>query len=124
VGGRNPAHATAVGKLLLAYRLDSRQAVEAWIGDSALSRRTPRTLCTADDLHHELTAIRHRGYAVDDQENEAGVNCLAVPVFLISPAVPSAAVSVSALTYRTPLSSLVESLEGIRRDLGPLGATS
>ena len=124
VGGRNPAHATAVGKLLLAYRLDSPQAVEEWIGDTALARRTPRTLCTAQDLHRELAAIRLRGHAVDDQENEAGVNCLAVPVFLTSPAIPSGAVSISALSYRTPLSVLVESLEDIRRDLGPLGATS
>lgn len=124
VGGRNPAHATAVGKLLLAYRLGSLHAVEEWIGDSALTRRTPRTLCTAEDLHGELATIRQRGHAVDDQENEAGVNCLALPVFLTSPAVPSGAVSVSALTYRTPLSTLVGSLDDIRGDLGPLGPTS
>jgi len=123
VGGRNPAHSTAVGKLLLSFRLHSLAAVREWIGDSELVRRTPKTLCTAEELHLELTGIRRRGHALDDQENEHGVNCLAVPVFLTSPVIPTGAVSVSALTYRTPLASLAECVEDIRRDLGPLGAT-
>ena len=121
VGGRNLAHATAVGKLLLAYHLDSQQSVEAWIGDSALACRTPQTLCTAEELHRELEATRRRGYAVDDQENEVWINCLALPVFLTSPEVPSGAVSISALAYRTPLAALVDSVEDIRRNLGPVG---
>src|SRR3712207_3028032 len=76
IGGRNPAHATGVGKLLLAHHLDTLEAVERWNGDSPLGRRTPQTLCTAEDLHRELQATRQRGYAVDDQENEVGINCL------------------------------------------------
>lgn len=120
VGGRNPTHATAVGKLLLSYRLDSLPSVRAWIGRSPLPRRTPRTHCTAEDLDRELGAIRRRGYAVDDQENETGVSCLALPVFLASPTVPTGAVSISALTYRTPLSALVDSVDDILRGLGPL----
>ena len=55
-----------------------------------------------------LLTLRRRGWATDDQENEAGVNCLAVPAFLFSPSVPTGAVSVSAPAYRTPLSRLVE----------------
>ncbi len=121
VGGRNPAYCTGVGKLLLAYRLDSLAAVESWIGAGPLERRTPRTLCTAGELDRELEGIRVGGYAVDDQENEIGVNCLAVPVFDTSPAVPSGALSISALTYRTPLSVLVDAVEDVRRELGPLG---
>ena len=121
VGGRNPAHATAVGKLLLAHRLDTVEAVTGWIGDTALERRTPRTLCTAPDLHRDLRTFRARGYAVDDQENETGVNCLALPVYATSPTAPSGAVSISALAYRTPLSTLVDALDEIRAVLGPLG---
>ncbi|MGW2721219.1 IclR family transcriptional regulator [Streptomyces sp. NPDC001492] len=121
VGGRNPAHATGVGKLLLARHLGTLAEVEAWIGDSPLVRRTPRTLCTADALHRELQTIRERGHSLDDQENEPGVNCLALPVYATSPRTPSGAVSVSALTYRTPLSTLVEATDEIRALLGPLG---
>ncbi|WP_405875613.1 MULTISPECIES: IclR family transcriptional regulator [unclassified Streptomyces] len=121
IGGRNPAHTTAVGKLLLTRQLGSLEEVEAWIGDSPLERRTPGTLCSAADLHRELGATRERGYGVDDQENENGVNCLALPVYLTSPTTPSGAVSVSALTYRTPVSALVDAVDEIRALLGPLG---
>ncbi|SEP98697.1 transcriptional regulator [Streptomyces sp. yr375] len=121
VGGRNPAHATGVGKLLLTHQLDTLADVEAWIGDSPLERRTPRTLHTAHDLHRELRTIRAKGHACDDQENETGINCLALPVYATSPTTPSGAVSISALTYRTPLSTLLDSLAEIRAVLGPLG---
>ena len=120
VGGRNPAHATGVGKALLAHRLTTVAEVEAWIGDAPLIRRTPQTLCTTVDLYVDLRATLDRGYAVDDQENEPGVNCLALPVYATSPTTPSGAVSVSALTYRTPLRTLVEAVEEIRELLGPL----
>ncbi|MBC9725369.1 IclR family transcriptional regulator [Streptomyces sp. TRM68367] len=121
IGGRNPAHATAVGKLLLAHQLDTLEAVHGWIGATPLVRRTPRTLCTAEDLHSDLRTTRHRGFALDDQENEPGVNCLALPVHATSPTAPSGALSISALTYRTPLPELIDAVDEIRAALGPLG---
>jgi DNA-binding IclR family transcriptional regulator len=120
VGGRNPAHATAVGKLLLAHELRTPEAVRRWIGDAPLERRTSRTRCEAEELHRELEVIRTRGYALDDEENEAGVRCLAVPVYAVSPTTPSGAVSVSALAYRTPLQTLTQGIDDIRKLLGPL----
>ena len=121
IGGRNPAHATAVGKLLLASHLGALEEVEAWVGDAPLERRTPRTLCTPPDLHRELRATAEQGYAVDDQENETGVNCLALPVFATSPTAPSGSVSISALAYRMPLATLLDALDEIRALLGSLG---
>ena len=120
VGGRNPAHSTGVGKVLLAHELRSPEQVEAWVAGTALVRRTPTTLCTAVDLDADLRATRERGYALDDQENEAGVTCLALPVYATSPTAPSGAVSISALAYRTPLRTLVDAVEEIRDALGPL----
>jgi len=114
VGGRNPAHSTAVGKLLLSFELHTIDDVRDWIGEAALERRTDRTLCSAEDLHGEFETIRRTGCAVDDQENETGVNCLAVPVFMTSTTVPSGGVSVSALAYRTPLSVLVDAVDDLR----------
>ncbi|MCW2747907.1 MAG: IclR family transcriptional regulator, partial [Nocardioidaceae bacterium] len=114
VGGRNPAHCTAVGKLLLSYRLLDRDAVAAWVQAGPLERRTDKTLTTTDELHAELERIRASGYGVDDQENEPGINCLAIPTFLTGPTVPSGAISISALAYRTPLATLVGDLDTIR----------
>ncbi|MET7330771.1 IclR family transcriptional regulator [Nonomuraea sp. NPDC005650] len=114
VGGRNPAHCTAVGKVLLADALRTEDAVRRWVGERRLELPTERSIGTVEQLHGELTRIRELGYAVDDQENEPGVNCVAVPAYLTSPTVPSGAVSVSGLAYRTPLKTLVDDLPAIR----------
>jgi DNA-binding IclR family transcriptional regulator len=114
IGGRNPAHCTAVGKLLLAYALPDDAAVHAWAAGRSLERRTHRTLTSVKGLARELRTIRARGWAADDQENEPGVNCVAVPAFLTSPTVPAGAVSVSAPAYRTPLARLIEDVAAIK----------
>jgi DNA-binding IclR family transcriptional regulator len=114
IGGRNPAHCTAVGKLLLSFALPDDAAVESWVRSGELERRTEKTKVTAAELCRELRTIRRQRYAVDDQETERGVNCLAVPAFLGARAEPSGAVSVSALAYRTPLRVLREAVAEIR----------
>jgi IclR family acetate operon transcriptional repressor len=45
-----------------------------------LSGRTPHTITDPDRLKNELRHVRELGYAVDDEEHEEGVRCLAVPV--------------------------------------------
>ena len=114
VGGRNPAHSTAVGKLLLSYRLPDEAAVASWVQAGPLAVKTERTRTTAAELSAEFALIRERGFSTDDQEDETGINCLAVPVFLSSRTVPSGAISVSALTYRTPLADLINEVPAIR----------
>jgi DNA-binding IclR family transcriptional regulator len=118
VGGRNPAHTTAVGKLLLAGVLRTEREVRDWIGDRPLATPTERSIRTAEELHAELCRVRERGFGTDDQENEPGVNCLAVPAYLTSPTVPSGAISVSGLAYRTPLGKLIDDLPTIRAIVG------
>ena len=122
VGGRNPAHRTAVGRALLAPRLLSVDAVREALGPFPLEARTPRTLVTAEALADELAATRERGYGLDDQQSDLGVNCLAVPVFLDGPGAASGAISLSAVTFRCPLDRLIESeprmREIIARQLG------
>lgn len=114
IGGRNPAHSTGVGKLLLAYELPDREAVAGWVAAGDLARPTANTIVTPDGLHAEFERIRELGYAIDDQENEPGINCVAVPAFLNSASVPSGAISVSALAFRTPLERLVAEVSTIR----------
>ena len=115
IGGRNPAHCTAVGKALLSFELATEASVEAWIGDEPLLRKTPNTAGTAAELFERLRAALRLGFAVDDQENEPGINCLAVPLFSTSARRPYGAVSISALAYRTPLSSLTGAIDEVRQ---------
>jgi DNA-binding IclR family transcriptional regulator len=114
IGGRNPAHATGVGKMLLSHKLPDLAAVVDWVRDRVLFKPTARTAGTARELHEQLEIVRERGYSVDDEENEPGVNCLALPIYLTSPTEPSGAVSISALAYRMPLQKIVDDLPAIR----------
>ena len=110
LGGRNPAHCTGVGKALLAAALPDRAAVEKYVAaHGPLVRRTARTLVDAEALHADLEATRARGYALDDGENEDGINCLAFALYLEDRGRPTGAISISALAHRTPLAALVAS---------------
>jgi IclR family acetate operon transcriptional repressor len=106
VGGRNPAHCTAVGKALLAWTYPEESLLRDWIAQQGtLVQRTAHTITSADALVREAERIRADGYARDMEESEVGVRCLAAPVFLGS-ARPRAAVSVSAPRERLPASRI------------------
>jgi DNA-binding IclR family transcriptional regulator len=122
VGGRNQAHATAVGKLLLAFALPDDDAVRAWADGRHLEPRTPSTVTTVPGLVAALAEVRRDGYAVDDEENEPGIVCLAVPAYLKSASTASGAVSVSAVRFRTPLSALRAAVDEIRAAVSGAGS--
>jgi DNA-binding IclR family transcriptional regulator len=75
----------------------------------------PNTITTAADLWAQLQRIRERDYATDDQENEVGINCVAVPIRHDVGLAPFGAVSVSAVAFRTPLSYLEDEITTIRQ---------
>ncbi|SDQ92102.1 transcriptional regulator, IclR family [Curtobacterium sp. UNCCL20] len=114
IGGRNPAHTTGVGKLLLAYALRSEDDIHEWIGDRPLERPTDRSITAVEAMHAEFQLIRERGYALDDQENEMGVNCVALPYFRTSSTVPDGGVSISGIAHRTRIEDLVNDLPALR----------
>ncbi|MBN9181336.1 MAG: IclR family transcriptional regulator [Microbacterium sp.] len=118
VGGRNPAYRTAVGKLLLSEAAKDASSLAALVGEGPFEQTTPHTITTLDALWADVVRTRERGYAVDDQENELGVNCLAVPVRLGPDAGVTGAVSVSALAFRLPLAELVGRVDQIRDMVG------
>jgi DNA-binding IclR family transcriptional regulator len=120
IGGRNPAHCTAIGKVLLAHRLTDLDSVRAWLAAAPAEPESRSPLPSATEFAAELAGIRAVGYAVDDEANEPWVGCLAVPVDLTPDAVPAGAISISALTYRTPLSSLVAAVPEILALVSPL----
>jgi DNA-binding IclR family transcriptional regulator len=89
-GGRWPAHASALGKILLAWTPDPLRSLPL----SALERLTPYTITDPGRLSRQLTRARREGVAFEDQEAVLGNACVAAPIF--DPAGhPVAAVSVS-----------------------------
>ncbi|MFD1686095.1 IclR family transcriptional regulator [Halobellus litoreus] len=78
LGSRLPLHATASGKLLLAYR--SREAVEDYVETHGLDRLTDRTIQSRPDLRTELRSITDRGLAFDRGEVFEDMRAVAAPI--------------------------------------------
>ncbi len=79
IGLKAPAHATSLGKALLAYAPDDE--VRAFLARCALTEFTPMTITDPEVLRHELEATRERGYALDGGESRIDRYCLAAPIF-------------------------------------------
>lgn len=78
IGWYVPLHATAVGKVILAF--SSREYLEKVI-EKGLQACTPNTITDPKKLIEHLKEVRRLGYAVDNEENEPGVRCVAAPIF-------------------------------------------
>jgi DNA-binding IclR family transcriptional regulator len=78
VGEREALYCTAVGKVLLAFMPEEQ--LENSILNLEMPRLTDNTICTAAALRNDMTLVRKRGYALDWEENETGIRCIAAPV--------------------------------------------
>lgn len=78
VGHRAPLHVTAVGKLFLGFESDA--GFESYAQATSLAAYTPRTITRSDLLRTECLKALESEYAVDAEEAETGVSCVAVPV--------------------------------------------
>lgn len=97
VGGRIALHSSAAGKVLLAYLDENDRETRVSVLDFA--RLTERTISDAAGLHTALASVRELGYAVDDEEHDLGLRCVAAPIF-DEHGHPVAAVSVSGPSAR------------------------
>ena len=97
-GARAPLHATGVGKCLLAWQPGER--LERLLHELTLTKYTGQTITERQALAKHLADVRQRGYALDDEEREEGVVCIAAPVHDHAGQV-AAAVSISGPAGRT-----------------------
>jgi DNA-binding IclR family transcriptional regulator len=126
IGASNPVHCTSVGKAMLAFLPEER--IADIIRRTRFERFTTRTIATAEALRTEIEKTRRRGYAVDDEELEDGLRCIAVPV-LDAQRLPVAAVSVSGPSFRVTAQKLpsianhiLTCVRGISTDMGFISA--
>jgi DNA-binding IclR family transcriptional regulator len=122
IGSSNPVHCTSVGKAILAFLPEER--INDILRRTKFERFTARTIATAEALRTEIEKTRRRGYAVDDEEYEEGLRCIAVPL-LDSQRFPVGAVSVSGPSFRVTAQKLpsianhlVQCVRGISADMG------
>ena len=91
---------SGVGKALVAF-LPEDQFNEL-IAAKSLAKHNKRTIVTLREFKRELARIRDLGYALDDEEDEVGLRCVATPIF-DSRRKPVAAVSVAGTIEDIPL---------------------
>ncbi|MCM3117646.1 IclR family transcriptional regulator [Neobacillus sp. MER 74] len=97
IGRRLPLHSTAIGKVLLAYQPPNE--LEHLLKNYNYQYQTANTIINEAVFRKEIEKVTEQGYAVDEQENEQGVRCAAVPIFNGKGRV-LAAISISTLISR------------------------
>ncbi|MCX2730305.1 IclR family transcriptional regulator [Saccharopolyspora sp. NFXS83] len=102
IGGVLPLHCTAIGKAILAH-LPGEERAGLLRG---LPAPTERTLTDPAALEQELAQVRANGYALDDEENERTIRCMAAPL-LDRDGRPVGGVSISTITFQTPKEALL-----------------
>jgi len=78
VGSRLPTYCTASGKVHLAFLPE--EEINAMLSSQELKRHTSTTLTTIEELRKQLKVIAEQGYAVDNEELDPGVKCVAAPI--------------------------------------------
>ena len=110
VGKRTPAHASALGKVLLAHL---PHAEVDPLAERGLARFTSRTITSAAGLREALHQVRAQGYAMDDEEMELGLRCLGAPI-TDHTGRPCAAVAISAPAMRMDPARIAELIPQVK----------
>lgn len=100
VGARLPAHATSMGRVLLAALPDDE--LEQFLGETPLERFTEHTITDPDELRDVLVRVRNQGWALVDEELELGLRSVAAPLNR-PPCGTIAAINVSAAAHRVSI---------------------
>lgn len=122
IGKRVYLHSTGIGKAILAFLQD--EEIDEIIKEKGLPRFMKNTITDPEALKQEIQLIRERGYAVDNEENEPGIRCVAAPILDSSQHV-IASISISGPSVRITderipelANMVVETSQKISRRLG------
>lgn len=126
IGTRSHLHSTSMGKAVLAFLPGEEQTL--LIERLAFTPRTTETITERALLVKELANVRKQGFAIDNEENEAGVRCVGAPIFDHT-GYAFAAISISGPAYRLSVARLkalahplIEATHAISAHLGHVPA--
>jgi DNA-binding IclR family transcriptional regulator len=108
VGVRQPAHTSALGKVLLAWLTPEEREASVYV--HPMVRMTSHTITSPGELEAHLEAVRRDGYAMDNEERAEGIRCVATPIWDRTGRV-TAALSVSGASFRMVGEHLEDSRE-------------
>ncbi len=118
-GEEDFVHSTALGKAIAA-NLSERDVLEL-LARTGMERMTTKTITELALLMRELATVRSNGYAIDDGENEEEARCVAVSIPQLN--LP-AAISVSGVASRFPLSLVPEVAESLMQSAAEISGIS
>lgn len=104
-GAHGPLHCTAQGKVLVA--MAPHDVRERLVATLELTPTGPNCITDREKFREEIEAVRNRGWALADQEHEAGIRAVAVPV-LGAGGIAVAAISTAAPAYRASNADLID----------------
>ena len=104
IGKCSPLHCTGLGKSLVSFQ--SEEDFALLFEKYNFSRFTKKTISSYTAFMAECARIRSCGYSVDDEEEELGIRCIAVPI--LSDGTPVAAISVTGTTAQIPQENIAD----------------
>ena len=108
LGSVNHCYCSAVGKCLLAFTEGINLHV---YDDHPMEAYTDTTITSIKELREELDSVRQNGYAIDNEENEPGLYCVAVPVLKDGEAVCAISLSGPKSRMKSDLDTKVKALK-------------
>ncbi len=120
LGERSPVHCTGVGKVLISDL--SEEEIKQIVNKHGLKKYTSRTIRTLSDLLVELEGVKHNQYAIDHEEREDGVVCVAAPVYNSARKIV-AAISISGPTGRLKEKEIPEIIALLKMNAQVLSGT-
>jgi IclR family acetate operon transcriptional repressor len=118
-GQRGPLHCTSMGKCLIAFAPEPVR--EQLLGELGLPGLGPRTITDRETFRTEIERVRKDGYAIADEEHEAGILAIGVPV-LTPNGIASAALSTAAPAFRSSIETMHGYLAPLRTAAKELAA--
>lgn len=109
-GTRAPAHATSLGRVLLAW--EPAERIDRVLADSGMPRLTPHTVTDPAQFHDILATVRQQGWSMVISEREEGLIALSAPIRDHAGQVVAAVTSSSSTGRASP--------EGLREEVAPV----
>jgi IclR family acetate operon transcriptional repressor len=116
IGSRSPAVTTALGRAIIAFLYDDFESFSRKF-NGVIPQRTSHTLTDWREVWAELQITRTRGYALENQEGQEGVSCVAIPI--LRSGIPVMSISISAPTDRMSRLRTTQLAVSIREQITP-----
>jgi DNA-binding IclR family transcriptional regulator len=104
-GTKDSYYSTALGRAIVAHLPDDQR--EALLSHTTMRSRTARTVISRQELVAILDDVRKRGTSIEQEENDDGVVCIGVPVFVDSRVVAAVSISIPASRHTAALEAEV-----------------